>query len=431
MSPALLTSVPTGALREVAPETDASPLQVPRFILRQPVLDTDFRILGYELRIKEASPLPVLPGAASIHQIRDEALLSSAIDADYQQAMSRRLTFLNLAPGMLDSPLLAKLPRENCVLAVHPANPTPALLARCQSLAAEGYALALDEAAVWPGMLPLAEQSRFLRFNVADIDLMGLCDRLVRLHGIHGPRLIARNVASEETFTACRKLSFDLFQGYFFTVPGQAGARAIDTSRLRIIQLLNLVISRAELRLVEAQFKLDPGLTFKLLRFINSPGVGLLHPIRSIGHALLMLGHDQLYRWLTLLLFTHQDNDGRSRSLLKNALVRARFMEILGQDRLSREQRDGQFIVGILSMLDALLNLPMTRALEPLKLAEPIVNALLRGDGIHAAYLRLAAACEEEDSNAITRLAATLDLRPDAINLAHMHALAWSEGMDI
>ncbi len=431
MSTAILNTVPARMRRHVEPEADAAPVEVPRFILRQPLLDADFRILGYELRIKEASPLPVLPGATGMQQIRDEALLSSVIDADYQQAMSRRLTILNLAPDTLDNPLLAKLPRENCVLAVHPANPTPAFLARCQSLATEGYALALDEAAVWPGMLPLAEQSRFLRFNVADIDLMGLCDRLVRLHGIHGPRLIARNVASEETFTACRKLSFDLFQGYFFTVPGQAGARAIDTSRLRIIQLLNLVISRAELRQVEAQFKLDPGLTFKLLRFINSPGVGLLHPIRSIGHALLMLGHDQLYRWLTLLLFTHQDNDGRSRSLLKNALVRARFMEILGQDRLARDQRDGQFILGILSMLGALLNLPMARALEPLKLAEPIVNALLQGNGIHAAYLRLATACEEEDSNAINQLAATLDLHPDAINLAHMHALVWSEGMDI
>ncbi len=431
MSPAILTSVPTRALRQVDPETDASPVQVPRFILRQPVLDADFRIIGYELGIKEASPLPVLPGATSIHQIRDEALLTSVIDAEYQLAMSRRLTFLNLAPTMLDNPLLAKLPRENCVLAVHPANPTPALLARCQGLAAEGYALALDEAAIWPGMLPLAEQSRFLRFNVADIDLMGLCDRLVRLHGIHGPRLIARNVAGEETFSACRKLSFDLFQGYFFTVPGQAAARAIDTSRLRIIQLLNLVISRAELRLVEAQFKLDPGLTFKLLRFINSPGVGLLHPIRSIGHALLMLGHDQLYRWLTLLLFTHQDNDGRSRSLLKNALVRARFMEILGQDRLAREQRDGQFIVGILSMLDALLNLPLARALDPLKLSEPIVAALLQGNGIHAPYLHLAAACEGQDSHAMIRLAEALDLSPEAVNQAHMKALVWSENMDL
>jgi EAL and modified HD-GYP domain-containing signal transduction protein len=331
----------------------------------------------------------------------------------------------------LDNPLLEKLPREGSVIAVHPTNPTPALLARCQALAREGFALALDEAALLPGMLPLAQQSRYLRFDVGGNDLMGLCDRLVRIQGIQGPRRIARNVESEETFAACRKLSFDLYQGYFFTQLRPAAARGIDTSRLRIIKLLNLVMSHTEFPLIEAQFKPDPGLSYKMLRFINSPAVGLRYPVRSIGHALLMLGHDQLYRWLTLLLFTHQDADGRSQALLRNALVRARFAEILGEDGLAKEYRDGLFIVGILSMLDALLNVPMEQALAPLNLSEPIVEALLHGRGVYAPYLRLAAACESSDRQAIGRLTEALDLSPEAVNLAHINALIWSEGMDL
>ena len=435
MSTAMLNPLPRQSFRQTetasAADSAAAPVPLPRFITRQPLLDGDFRLLGYELGIKEASPLPVLPGATSMRQIRDEALLVSVIDPEDQKAMNHRLTLLKLDPTTLDNPLLENLPRENSVLAVHPGNPTPALLARCQTLSREGYALALDEAAVLPGMLPLAQQSRFLRFDVGDTDLMSLCDRLVRIQGIQGPRLIARNVESEETFSACRKLSFDLFQGYFFTRPLPSAARAIDTSRLRIIKLMNLVISHAEFPLIEVQFKLDPGLAFKMLRFINSPAVGLRHPIRSIGHALIMLGHDQLYRWLTLLLFTHQEADGRSRAQLRNALVRARFVEILGQDGVKREDRDGLFIVGILSMLEALLNLPMERVLAPLNLSEPILAALLHGRGIYAPYLLLATACEGNDSDATARLAETLGLCPETVNLAHLHALIWSEGMDV
>jgi EAL and modified HD-GYP domain-containing signal transduction protein len=280
-------------------------------------------------------------------------------------------------------------------------------------------------------MIPLARQSRYLRFDVGGNDLMALCDRLMRIQGIQEPRLIARNVETEETFAACRKLSFDLFQGYFFTQPRPSAARAIDTSRLRIIKLLNLVMSHTGFPLIEAQFKSDPGLSYKMLRFINSPAVGLHHQIRSIGHALLLLGHDQLYRWLTLLLFTHQEANGRSQALLKNALVRARFAEILGENRLAKEYRGGLFIVGILSMLDALLNLPMDQVLTVLNLAEPIVEALLHGRGVYAPYLHLASACESSDRQAIGQLTEALCLCPEAVNLAHLNALIWSEGMDL
>lgn len=440
MSPAIMrNTVLTESLQRTAAHAEAqqttqaaeADFAMPRFITRQPLLDAEFHIVGYELKVKPASPLPVLPGAASMRQIQDEALLVSVIDLEYQQALSRRLTLLNLGAETLDNPLLAKLPREGSILAVQPDNPTPLLLARCQTLSREGYALALDETALMPGMIPLAMQSKYLRFDVRDNDLMSLCDRLVRIQHIQGPRLIARNVANEESFAACRKLSFDLFQGYFFAQPGLARARGIDTSRLRIIKLLNLVMSHADFPAIEAQFKLDPGLSLKMLRFINSVGVGLRYPVRSIGHALLMLGHDQLYRWLTLLLFTHQESDGRSQALLRNALVRARLMEILGQDQLAKADRDGLFIVGILSMLESLLQLPMDQILAVLNLSPPIVESLLHERGIYAPYLRLAAACESGDVQTIGEITQALGLDAVAVNQAHMQALIWSEGMDV
>jgi EAL and modified HD-GYP domain-containing signal transduction protein len=434
MSPSMLTAPLTQPLRQRAPNpqnAEVADFSVPRFITRQPLLDNAFSIIGYELKVNQAGPLPVLPGATSLRQIQDEALLVSVIDLEYQQALSRRLTLLNVNSETLDNPLLDKLPRESAILAVHPQNPTPALLARCQTLAREGYALALDEAALMPGMIPLAMQSKYLRFDAGGNDLMKLTDRLVRIQSIQGPRLIARNVENEETFSACRKLSFDLFQGYFFAQPGLARARGIDTSRLRIIKLLNLVMSHAEFPGIEAQFKLDPGLSLKMLRFINSVGVGLRYPVRSIGHALLMLGHDQLYRWLTLLLFTHQESDGRSQALLRNALVRARLTELLGQDQLAKEDRDGLFIAGILSMLEALLNLPMVDILAALNLSEPIVEVLLHGRGIYAPYLHLASAFENGDAATIGQLTQALGLSHEAVNLAHMNALIWSEGMDV
>lgn len=430
-APAAVEDVATRGAPRVPGEPDALPKAAARFLTREPLLDGEYRVIGYELKVNEKTPLPVLPGATSLRQVRDEALLVGVIDMRYQQALSRKFTLLELAPATLDNPMIALLPKENVILAVNTPSPDPALLARCQELARQGYALALDEKTLIPGLTPLARECRYLRLDVADNGLMALCDRLSRIQGIRGPRLIARNVETEEAFLACRKLKFDLYQGYFFTQSGTVPSRRIDAARPRIMNLLNLLTSHADHAAIEAEFKLDPALAYKLLRYINSPAVGLRYPVRSIAHALLMLGHEPLYRWLLLLLFGHENGDGRDRALLMNALIRARLMETLGGPDMEPGLRGGLFIVGILSMIDALLNVPMREALAPLKLAPAIVDALLSGDGVYAPYLALAEACESSDAERLAMHAATLGWHAEMVNEAHLGALVWSEGIDL
>ncbi len=411
--------------------SDTLPQAAARFLTRQPLLDGDYRVMGYEMAVKTRIPLPVSPGAASARQVRDEALLANVMELHRQQALSRRFTLLELDPLSLGHPLIPRLPKENVILAVNAPETSPALMAQCQALARDGFALAMDDTSVQPGLLPLARECRYLRLDVGDQDLMALCDRLVKVQGIRGPRLIATNVQTEEAFQACRKLHFDLYQGYFFTQPGPAPVRSPDASRLRVMSLLNLVVNHADHDLIEAEFKQDPALAYRLLRFINSPAVGLRFPVRSISHALLMLGHDPLYRWLVLLLFAHPAGHGRAMALLKHALARARLMENLGLQGLDAGQRGGLFIVGILSMLDALLAMPMTEALAPLRLAPPIQEALVEDTGVYAPYLMLARACETGALETLETCSSVLDLAPEAVLDAHIQALIWSEEVDL
>ncbi|MDR3395875.1 MAG: HDOD domain-containing protein, partial [Parasulfuritortus sp.] len=177
----------------------------------------------------------------------------------------------------------------------------------------------------------------------------------------------------------------------------------------------------------EAGFKRNAALTYRLLRYINSPANGLDQPMASIGHALMWLGHEPLYRWLSLLLFSSGQQDGRDQALLRNALVRARFMENLGRERLDRSQRGGLFIVGILSHLDVLLDRPMAEALAPLRLSEAMTDALLELKGLYAPYLKLAMACERFDQEAVEQVVDGSGLTAAEVNLAHVNALIWAE----
>jgi len=419
---------------EAPPPVDAMTTErSQRFLVRQPVLDGHGLVVGYELRLRDKVPIPVIPGATTRQQMEDEMLLVSAADLDFQKALGSRRIFLSIAPETLSNPLVEQMPAERVVLAfAPPASIDADLVDRCESLAKQGVALALDVDADPEGAAALLPHCRYVRLDAGRLDAMALAGQIDRIRALDSrPKLIALHVDNEETLQACRKLDFALFQGYSFTQLRPDQPSRMDTSRVRVMELLNLVMSNTEIPDLEARFKTDATLSYKLLRFINSAAMGMRQPIQSIGHALVILGYDQLYRWLTLLLFVSGQSDPRSQTLLRNALVRARFTENLGQAKFRPDQRGGLFIVGILSLLDALLNLPMEQALADLNLPDTVTDALLRREGPYAPYLELAIACENFDQEAIERIAADHLLDAEAVNLAHVNALIWSEGLEV
>lgn len=420
--PATAATAATGhPAQDIAPDAPAAG----SFITRLPLLDADCRIVGYELQIRPRTPLPVLPGATSPAQIQDEALLTTVIDLDYQQALGDKLTLLSLDVATLGNPLLQMLKPERTLL-IMPAGCTGEAEEAAVALARQGYGLVWDEPSE-------ARQGRIhghVRIDTRQHNAMSLGHRAITARQRGAGMLIAGHVDTPETYETCKRLSYDLVQGCFYTQILAPGGRELQAGRLVIMDLLNLVMGHAEFPAIEARFKQDAALSYKLLRFINSPAVGLRYPIKSIGQALVMLGHDQLYRWLTLLLFTHGQGDPRSRALLRNAVVRARLTEALGEQRLSRGERGGLFIAGILSMLDALLGLPLEQAIARLKLPDPVIDALLTGSGPYAPYLQLAQACEQFDQDRIARLCDQAGLTADAVNLAHVNALIWSESLE-
>jgi len=422
------------AKEEAPPPADAMTTErSQRFLVRQPVLDGHGLVIGYELRLRDKVPVPVIPGATTRQQMEDEMLLVRAADLDFQKALGSRRIFLSVAPETLSNPLVEQMPAERIVLAfTPPARIDEDLAARCEQLARQGIALALDIEADPEGAASLFPHCRYVRLDAGSRDAMVLAALIDKIKSLAGkPQLIALHVDTEETLQACRKLAFALFQGYHFTQLRPQLPSQMDTSRVRVMELLNLVMSNTEIPDLEARFKTDATLSYKLLRFINSAAMGMRQPIQSIGHALVILGYDQLYRWLTLLLFVSGQSDPRSQTLLRNALVRARFTENLGQAKLRPDQRGGLFIVGILSLLDALLNLPMEQALADLNLPDTVTDALLRREGPYAPYLELAIACENFDQEAIEGIALDHHLDAEAVNLAHVNALIWSEGLEV
>lgn len=409
--------------------TDNGALQ--RYLTRQPILDGAQRIIGYELGLRDNVPIPVLPGANAQASVEDEFLLTSVADLDFRRAMGNRLLLLSLSCRTLHNPLLETIARERTLISLQASELNAELMERITELSEAGFIFVLDNYSGETDYLPKRSPFEYARLDVTRHDAIRLSHLALHLRSTVESRLIATNVDSEEILHACRQLPFNLYQGYHFTELQPQSPHRLDSNRMRVMDLLNRVMNHDDLRQIEAGFKVDAALSLRLLRFINSPALGLRHEIQSIGHALLMLGHDQLYRWLTFLLFSADQTDDRARALFRTGLTRARLMEALGERRITPDQRGGLFLVGILSILDAVLNIPMAQALANLRLPQSVISALIADTGVYSPYLALARACEHFDQGTIAHWARELGMTPDEVNLTHVNALIWSEGLDL
>lgn len=401
------------------------------FLRREPVLDRAEQLVGYELALRNRRSLADAKPDPTVMLMNDQMLLKSILDLGVERLLQGKRAFVGITPLMLDHPLLQRLPGHNIVLALQPQDALDEkLAARCRQLKERGFKFALDNPLDQAGLLPWLKIADYVRFNISQINALELGKAVVATLEMAVRPLIALGVDTDDHFEASRKLGFDYFEGYYFARQQAFAPHRLDNHRIKVIELLNLVRSHAEIRELEASVKRDAAITYKILRYINSPASGLRQEIRSIAHALTLLGYDQMYRWLTLLLFSGEKRDGRSQVLLNNALVRARLVELLGQEKISGTDQDGLFLVGILSLLDVLLNVPMATALANFHLPPPVSQALLERQGIYAPYLDLAIACEEFDQAQIGLLASACGLNAAKVNAAHVDALVWAEDVE-
>jgi EAL and modified HD-GYP domain-containing signal transduction protein len=242
-------------------------------------------------------------------------------------------------------------------------------------------------------------------------------------------KLLAEKVETVEQFQICYDLGFDLFQGYFFARPVVLNHRKIDVSGLALLKLLQQLTMGAGIEMIEMTFKENPGLSYNLLRLVNSVGLGTREKIKTLRHAILMLGMNHLRRWIQLSLFAGYDSRSINHPLLEMAAVRGRLMEIMLKQLAGRsasdEQAEAAFMVGILSLLDVLFETPMEEIIANLNLNDDVSSALLKRGGRLGKMLMLTEKLEVTDFDAVTVLLGECGVSLDQLLAAQLEAFNW------
>ena len=348
------------------------------FLARQPILDRDQAVAGYELLYPHSDFEETFDSfdhpALETARVALDAL--SGIGLEHLVGQSR--AWINVAPKFLSMDLVHNLPPERVVLELRgTVFVTPAMLEVLQELRGAGYVLALDQFRYSPSLQPLLDLAQLVKLDVRELGTRELAAQAFKLRD-QDITIVAKGIDTHDDFKLAIAAGAGLFQGYFFCRPHLLAGRTIAPSRLALMRLASALQDPAiELHEIERLISEDVGLSYRLLKYINSAYFNLRGQISSLSQAIALLGLEPLRRWATLTTLAEMGD--KPRELFVTALIRARFCQLAG------EPQDGPpeqlFMLGLFSVLDALTDTSMHTALQSLPLTPGMRDALIHHAG--------------------------------------------------
>jgi EAL and modified HD-GYP domain-containing signal transduction protein len=404
-----------------AEKSPNEPTEGMRFVARQPILDLRGRIHGYELLFR-SGPEMAFRGDGDV---ATRTMLDNTVIFGLEKLTGGLPAFVNCTAEALTGDLVHVLPASTTVLEIlETIEPTEALVASCCRLKNFGYRLALDDFLWQPKLEPLVDLADYIKVDLS------LSDAKERKSLIHRYRhkaiaMLAEKVETQEQYEQACAEGFTLFQGYYFCRPVLMRNREVPANRLfhfEILRLLNqeTVDFRQLCRLV----KRDASLAYRFLRLVNSPVYAIRQEVRSIESALVVVGEDGLRRVVTLAI-AGELILGRPAEILRMALIRARFCELAaGMCALDATE---QYMLGMLSLLSAMLQIPMETLTPALPLRREIRDALEGAENPDRTLLTWLECHEQGDWARSEAVAAQKNLNQDRLNACYLQAVPWAE----
>jgi EAL and modified HD-GYP domain-containing signal transduction protein len=399
----------------------AKPAQLVRYVARQPILTQDEKVFGYELLFRDGVD-------EYFHNPDADAASRGTLDTSLLMGLDvlcdGRRAFINCTRDILLKDYITLLPKEQATVEVLETVPVDDLvIAACQRLKGAGFIIALDDFGVNDPREPLTKVADIIKVDFRTTKPEEYT-AMVKRYASKQCKMLAEKVETQEEFASAKQAGFTYFQGYFFRRPELMQAREIPASRVNYLRLLQ-VISKPELEPQELEnaIKGEAALCYRLLRYLNSAAFGFRNEIKSIRHALAILGEREVRRWLRLVA-TLSASEGRPSDLVLSALVRARFCELLGST--VKHGDSDLFLVGLFSLMDAILEVPMGLVLEGISL-DAETKAVLLGQQCSLTPIRdLMVAQEAGDWKGVIDANTHLHLPENLIADNYWKAMQWA-----
>ncbi|QOL24436.1 HDOD domain-containing protein [Thalassotalea sp. LPB0316] len=397
------------------------------YAARQPILNKEKELYAYELLFREGLD-NVFPEHIDGDEATTKMIEASRFNAGVVEFTHGKPAFINFTLDTILKGYATMLATDEVVIEIlETVKPGKRLLAECQKLKELGYTLVLDDykhQKVWAHFYPYVD---IIKVDMLETSVEEIHEIKNAIQSFPQITLLAEKVETPEQYQQCVDLGFELFQGYFFSKPEVVKARNLSPSQLAMAELL-YEMSKPELDLVAitSVFERDVTLSYKLLRYVNSPLFRRRTEISTIKQALVILGIAELKKFLGLLFASNMNPDKPS-ELVKLSMARAKFCENIGAIMPDKVDTSTTFLIGLLSLIDAILDEEIGVVLDKLPLAQEIKAPLITGKGVMAALILLSEKIEKAEFDAVQTIIDKLGLNKEDVVKAYHDAVVWAD----
>ena len=403
--------------QSTAPARDVKPL---RYVARQPIFDREQKVFGYELLFRN--------GIENCFRGNLDEASRSTLDSSLLMGLDvlcdGRRAFVNCTRDTLIKSLVTLLPSTSTVVEILETVPAdPDVIAACRSLKEQGYLIALDDYVAGDPREALAEMADIIKVEM-QLTTVEQRQQLIKQFGPWRCRMLAEKVETQDDFARAKDQGFVYFQGFFFRHPEMLSTHDLPANRLNYLRMLQEV-SRPELRVPELEklIKAEASVCYRLLRYLNSAAFGFRKEIHSVRHALSLLGERDVRRWVRLVAAVGAGQEKTS-DLVLSALVRARFGELLSP-KVPHGDSD-LFLMGLLSLIDVMLEVPMETVLDKIPLDGATKAVLMGQPSLLRPVFQLMLAHECGEWEAAASLSQGLQLDTEQVAACYWQAQQWA-----
>jgi len=352
-------------------------------------------------------------------------MVDSFLVLGMQSLTGGRKAFINVTKNVIVNQYATLLPKELAVVEVlETVEPDERVVSACEALKKKGYLIALDDFVYRTKLEPLIRLADFIKVDFQNTSEW-IRRHLVQQYSPRGIRMLAERVETPEQFQEAVEMGYTYFQGFFFCKPEIMMGRDIPAFKHNYLWLLQEINKEEpDMARLEEILKQETSLCYKFLRYLNSATFDFVGEIRSLRHALTLLGINEVRKWVSLVALACMGED-KPKELVVSAVMRAKFCENLALNIGLKSRATELFLMGLFSMLDAILERPLAEILSEVRVSKDVKSALLSGVNLFRYVYELVLAYERGMWSRATQFAASLRTSEPLVTQAYLDAINW------
>jgi EAL and modified HD-GYP domain-containing signal transduction protein len=395
------------------------------FVARQPIFDSRQEIFGYEFLFRDGLENFFKPGT-DVDYASSKTLLDSLFIFGFNELTKGKKMFMNFSRQVLLSEAAFVFPSDLLVIELLETMAIdPEVTAMCKRLNSKGYMIALDDFEYHESF-----QAVFEYVDIIKIDFLLTKEKarsqVVSKVNSAAIKYLAEKIETNADFDQAKEMGYSYFQGYFFSKPVIISGKDVSSSKFNLMEIIREVNKpEININMVDKIISRDVSLSYKLLRFINSPAFGIANEIHSIRQALNLIGLIEFKKWISLIVLAQIGSD-KPEELVLSSIIRAKFCELISEHIHLGLQKNELFLMGLFSFIDVFLSRPMNEVLRDLPLTAKIKDALLGKNNIYQKILLFIMAYEKGDWQNVAMLSTELQLENNRIAKDYLTAINWA-----